>query len=437
MDRRNFLKSSAGAAIGAFGFPYIVPSRVLGKNGQILPNDKINLGFIGVGSMGTGHVHSFVGYEDVQITAICDVRREHRDRAKEIVDQRYNNNDCYTYNDYRELLARKDIDAVVIAVPDQWHALIGIEAARRGKDMYYEKAMGFSINETKALRKAVQDYNIVFQFGTQQRSDTRFRLACELVWNGKIGQLQTITIGSASFEPIPDQPVQPVPEGFDYDFWLGSAVWAPYTFERCTRNWTLIRDYSLGCVGSAWGVHPVDIAQLASGMENTCPVTVEAKGEFPSEGLYDTARHWRAEHTYSNGVKLIHMDRPTAMKTVDQFNLHWEGTLFSGTEGWIFVCRQLMKTFPESLVRTKFSPNDLRMPISNNHHRNFLDAVRTRQRTMSPVESGAQADFVCHHEDIAMRLGRKLYWDPVKEEFINDAEANRLMERPLRSPWHL
>ena len=437
MNRRHFLKRTTGAAIGALGFPYIVPSTVFSHSGSVPPSDRIVMGCIGVGEMGTGHVRSFLGYDDVYIAAVCDVRKSHRDRAKGLVNKRYGNNDCATYNDFREILARKDIDSVLIAVPDHWHALIGIEAARNGKHMYYEKPMSMSVAESQAVREAVKRYNVVFQFGTQQRSNERFRLTCELIHNGKIGELQTIMIGSASYKPIPAQPEQPVPEGFDYDLWLGPAPVAPYTFKRCTRNWTLIRDYSLGCLSGAWGIHHVDISQLANNSDDTAPVETEGYGVFPDKGLYDTAIAWEVEHKYANGVKLIHMDMPTALKRAEQFKIHWMGVLFQGSDGWIYVCREIMKTNPDSLIRYKFSASDKRLPGGTDHRRNFLDAVKNRQQTMSPVDAAARSDMICHHADIAMRLGRKLNWDPVKEEFVNDAEANRLLNRPMRSPWHL
>ncbi|MBN1996084.1 Gfo/Idh/MocA family oxidoreductase [candidate division KSB1 bacterium] len=436
ISRRCFLKSAA-VTVAAAGFPTIVPSSVLGRSGVVPPSDRIVMGAIGVGSMGSGHLRSFLGYDDVYMAAVCDVRASHRDRAKERVDQKYGDTACAVYNDFREMLARDDIDAVFIAVPDHWHVLIGLEAARRGKHMYYEKPLAISIKEGKMIREAVHRYNVVFQFGTQQRSDERFRMTCELVRNGRIGELQSIMIGSANYQPIPNQPAQPVPEGFDYDMWLGPAQYAPYTFERCTRQWTLIYDYSLGCVSGAWGIHPVDIAQWANDADNTGPITVEGAGQVPNDGLYDTAIAWEVEHQYANGVKLIHMDMKTAEKRAEQFLLHWMGMLFLGTEGWIYVAREFIETSPRTLLRTKFGPNDIRLPASKSQRRNFLDCVRSKRTPISPIDTAIRSDVVCHQADIAIRLGRRLTWDPQKEHFINDTDANRLMHRPRRSPWHL
>ncbi|RPI24066.1 MAG: gfo/Idh/MocA family oxidoreductase [Acidobacteria bacterium] len=431
--RRSFLKGTCLAG----AFPTIVSPFALGLNGSVPASDRIVMGMIGVGSMGGGHVRAFLTHADVHVAAICDVREEHRNRAKEAVDAKYGDKACKTYSDFRELLARRDIDAVLIAVPDHWHALIGIEAAQAGKDMYYEKPMARTVAESKAARSAILRHQVVFQFGTQQRSSYNYRFAAELVRNGRIGELKTIMIGSATSQFVPNQPEQPVPPGFDYEMWLGPAPWAPYTFERCTRNWTLIYDYSLGCVSGAWGIHDVDIAQWVLGTDNTGPGEVEGWGVFPKEGLYDTATAWEVEHSYPGGVKLIHMDMRTALKKAKQFSLHWMGMLFEGTEGWIYVSRDGVHTEPASLSKVVIGPNEKQFPKSTDHRRNFLDCVRTRRQPISPIEAAVRSDTVCHQADIAMRLKRRLRWDPVAELFVGDEQANRMLSRAMRSPWHL
>lgn len=430
MNRRTFLKTTGGL----IALPAIVPNVVFS---QQAPNNRINMGFIGVGSMGSGHVRSFLGYDDVRVVAVCDVRDTHREHAKQMVDKWYGNQDCMVYHDFRELLAREDIDAICLATPDHWHVLIGLEAAKHKKDIYFEKPMGMSIQQAKMMRDAVKKYGIIFQFGTQQRSDDRFRYTCELVRNKKIGELQSIIIGSANYKSIPNQPVQPVPPGFDYDFWLGPAPETPYTYERCTRNWTLIRDYSLGCVSGAWGIHQVDIAQWANDSDDFYPTTTEGTGTFPTEGLYDTAIAWEVEHIYPNGVKLIHTDMPTALKRAEQFKLFWMGVLFTGTEGWIYVSRESLHVHPKSLLKGAIRGNDIQLPRSRDHRRNFLDAVKSRQTPLSHIDAATRADIICHQADIAMQLKRRLHWNFEKEEFLNDLEANRLMNRAMRSPWHL
>jgi predicted dehydrogenase len=445
ISRRKFLKAAGTAA--AVGFPCIVPSSVLGPARTVPPSEKIVMGFVGVGSMGGGHVRTFLGYDDVRVTAVCDLRQMFRQRAKDMVDQRYGDNACRSYHDYREMLASKDIDAILNATPDNWHALVGIEAARNRKDMYSEKPLSMSVAESRALRDAIKRYGAVFQFGTQQRSDERFRLACKLARNQRIGGLRTIMVGSYPSITCPNQPTQPVPdkEQFDYDMWLGPAPWAPYTYERCASRamgtlgmWTFIHDYSLGGLSGAWGIHHVDIAQWGNGSDDTGPVEIEGTGSFPRDGLADTAISWEIEHKYANQVKMIHMDTATALKRAPQFSLHKGlGILFIGDEGWVFVCRDFIEAEPKSLLTSTFGANDIQLYRSSNHRRNFLDCVRTRRETVCPIEAAVRSDTICHIDDIAIRLGRRLRWDPDQERFLDDEQANRMLARPMRSPWHV
>lgn len=425
--RRDFLKTA----------PLVVPGSVLGLNGAIPPSDRVVIGHIGVGGMGSGHVRAFVQHADVQTVAICDVRKQHCDQAKAVVDAKYGNADCATYNDFRELIARRDIDAIVMACPDYWHALIGLEAARNRKDMYYEKPMSMSIAENRAMRDAVNRYGVVFQFGTQQRSDAGYRFTCELVRNGRLGKLRNVFIGTATAPYSPDMPEEPVPEGFDYDLWLGPARWAPYNTRRCTRDWTHIRDYSLGCLSSAWGIHDVDITQWALDADSTGPLEVEAAGVFPTKGLFDTAKEFDARLTYANGVTLHLMDMPTALKKRKQFRLQWMSMMFEGDEGWVVVSRNGMHAEPQSLLREVIGPDEMRLTRSVDHRRNFLNAVKTRSTPISPIEAAVRSDAVCHLADISMRLGRKLRWNPEKEIFLDDAAANGMLSVPFRSPWRL
>jgi hypothetical protein len=437
VNRRKFLKASLSSAIGTIGIPILVPSNVIAGIGKTSPSDRIIMGAIGVGQMGTGHIRSFMGYDDVQMVAVCDVRKEHRDRAKDLADANYGNQDCTTYNDFRELLSRKDIDAVYIATPDHWHALIGIEASKQHKDMYYEKPLSRYFNECIAIREAVHRYGVVFQHGTQQRSDWRFRFACELVRNEKIGKLEKILIGSAGYRPVGPQPTEQVPEGFDYNLWLGPAPWKPYTTLRCTRNFTLIYDYSLGCISGAYGVHDVDIAQWAVNADNSGPIEVEGWGEISNDGLYDTILKWETVHKYANGVDLVYMDHMTARKKEPLYKLNSMGIVFVGSEGHIMVQRGFMKTYPKSLMKTISGPDEIQLPRSNDHRRNFLDSVKTRKNPICPVNLSVRTDTVCHQADIAIRLGRKLHWDPENEHFKNDEEANKMLVGHMRSPWHL
>jgi hypothetical protein len=449
--RRAFLKTTATISLGAAGFPYVVPGRVLGAGGATPPSAKIVMGCIGIGSMGGGHLRGFSGQEDVRVVAVCDLRRKFREKAKQTVDQRYGDSGCTMYQDYRELLARPDIDAVCIATPDHWHALIAIEAARNGKDMYMEKPADVHVAAAKALRAAINRYGVVFQFGTQQRSGRDFRLGCELVRNGRVGKLHTIVVGSLPGMVFANQPLQPPPDPreFDYDMWLGPAPWSAYTFQRAASRaegspgyWMHIHDYGLGCLSGAWGIHHVDIAQWGNNTDDTGPLEIEGTGVIPKDGLCDTPVTWRVEHLYANGVKMIHMDSRHTEKEFPQFitptlENRGCGILFIGSDGWVIVSRGGIDAGPKSLLQTTFGSNEPRLPISNNHKRNFLDCVKTRQKTICPVETAVRSDTICHLDDIAIRLGRKLHWDPKAEQFTGDDEANRLLTRPLRSPWRL
>jgi hypothetical protein len=449
VTRRRILKAGAGAAVA---LPSFIPGRVLAADGAVPPSEKIVMGAIGIGSMGYGHLRSFSAQDDVRMAAVCDLRRRFRERSKHHVDQLYGNSDCVMYRDFRDMLARPDIDAVFIATPEHWHVLPALEAARNGKDMYLEKPVDVHVAAAKALRQAVNQYGVVFQFGTQQRSDRNFRHACELVRNQRIGKLQTVVAGSVPGVALPNQPIEPEPDPdeFDYDFWLGPAPWAPYSFERTASRaegspgyWMHVHDYGLGSLSGAWGIHHVDIAQWGIDADDTGPVEIEGTGDIPADGLCDTPTSWWVDHTYANGVRLVHATRERTIETFPQFNSETGcqyagvGVLFVGSDGWVIVSRGGIDAEPRSLLQATFDDGETRLPVSNNHRRNFLDCVKTRQQPVSPVEAAVRSDTVCHLEDIAIRLGRKLRWDPQAERFTNDPEANRLLTRPLRSPWQL
>jgi predicted dehydrogenase len=438
MKRRDFMRSVVGGAAVA-GFPTIIPSSALGADGAVAPSEKIVMACIGVGGMGGGHVRGFLQHADVRVAAICDVREATRNRSRDVVNSYYKNNACAVYNDFREVLARKDIDAVLIATPEHWHTPIAIEAARHGKHMYCEKPIGVSVAEAKALRAAIKRYGVVFQEGCQQRSDQGYRHACELSRNGRIGQLQTVMIGSAGpgvITRLPEQKPEPVPAGFDYDMWLGPAPYVPYTPERVARTWMMIHDYGLGSLGGAWGIHDVDMAQWVTDNDYTTPIETEGEGIFYDD-IRDAAHTWTVEHKYASGVRVIHMDLGTAKKRAEQFNFGSMASMIFGTEGWIYISRQGMRTKPESLMREVIGPNEKKVIVSNDHRRNFLDAIRTGEQTIANVESAAHGEMVNQQADIAMRLKRKVRWDPVKEEFIDDERANRMLARPMRSPWRI
>jgi predicted dehydrogenase len=379
------------------------------------------MGVIGVGGRGRAVMQSFLELSDAQVVAVCDVNKERCQLAKRMVDDKYNKKVCKTYHDYSKLLSRPDIDAVLIASPVFWHVIMATEAAKQGKDMYMEKPVGLSFAEAKVLRQTIHRYGRVFQFGTQQRSGRNFRFACELARNGRIGKVPTIRVGVPGGDFNKKFPQKPVPQGLDYQAWLGPAQWSPFT-DAILNGWTheLISRYSLG-------VHHLDIAQWGNGTELTGPTEVEGTAVFPDEGVLDCAKNWNVNLRYPNGVT-IHFTDNTKNR---------QGVRFEGEKGWVHVNRQGISASPESLLKETMGPDEIHLPASDNHSKNLLDCMRTRQQTVAPVDVAIRSDTLCQLSDIAVRLGRKLKWNPEKEEFINDARATRMLTRPMRSPWHL
>ena len=442
MKRRDFIKITTASASAALGFPTIIPSSALGADGATAPSERIAIGSIGLGRMGGGNTRGFLRYEDARVTAVCDVQASRREQLKGTVDQRYGDKGCATYADYRELLARPDIDAVMIATGERWHPLISIEAARRGKSMYCEKPMARTLEEAKAVRAAVKRAGVVFQLGTQQRSTYYFRHACELVRNGKIGQLKTIAMASAggSRPPLPPEVPTEAPAGIDWDMWLGPSPWAPYSEVRIGLHWLEINDYGLGLMGGSWGIHEYDFGQWVNNTDHTGPISVEGTAEFFRD-IRNTASAYDIEFVYANGVRAHMMDLPKARKRFPQFQLgrpeqRGFGDVLIGSEGWIYVTREGIQTNPESLVRTVIGPDEIRVR-SDDHKRNFLDAIRTGRQPISHIEAAVRGEAMCQMGDIATRLERKLRWDPDKEIFPDDAQANARLSRPMRSPWRL
>ena len=445
LSRRRFLRHAAIATSA----PLLGPASILGR-GAAAPSGRLSLGCIGLGIQGTGNMKTFLGHPEVRVTAVCDVHATQRAAGKAAVDAFYSNQDCTAFRDFRELVARPDIDAIQITAPDHWHPLIALEAARHGKHMYYEKPMGWSFRAAQAVRKAIHDRKVVFQFGTQQRSGGNFRFACELVRNQKIGKLQTILVGVPGSVPCPNQPAEPVPRELDYDLWLGPAPMKPYSFERVrpytsrpneswTRNystWYHISDYCIGFIGN-WGIHHLDIAQWGHGTEDTGPVEVAGKGTFPTAGLADCALTWQVENRFADGVTLVHMDDETSKQHPLQKAGHGHGILFLGTEGWVHVDRSGLDAEPKSLLQLKLGPNDTRLFKSDNHHGNFVDAVKGGSQPAAPIDASVRSDTLAWLDQIAIKLGRKLRWDPVQEDFVGDAEASAMLDRPMRGPWKI
>jgi len=422
LSRRGFLRRAATASAG-MAIPLIVSGRALGADGKVPASERVTLGFIGAGGMNNAHLGGILGNPRCTVLAVCDV-----DQSRRMATQQRVGSQCAAYNDYRQLLDRKDIDAVFVATPDHWHTLISIDACKAGKDIYCEKPLTLTIGEGKALLKTVRRYGRVFQTGSQQRSSGEFRHAVELVRNGRIGRVHTVwvTIGGA---PGGDYaPDEPVPAGLDWNMWLGPAPYSPYNRLRHPYNFRWFYDYSGGKM-TDWGAHHNDIAQWGLGMDGNGPEWIEATGVFPTEGLYDVATSFEVHYTYSTGqlVKCV-SDPPADIRF---------GVTFMGTDGWVWVTRGEIETEPRELRDEVFGPDDTRVDYSNDHHGNFLDCIQTRERPICDVEVGHRSVSVCHLGNIALRTGRKLHWDPAREEFIDDADANRWVDKPYRAPWHL
>jgi len=440
VSRRQFL-GTLGAALAT---PHILPSSVFGQNA---PSNRINVAMIGTGNQGTQDMQAFLAEDDVQVVAVCDVNYASggyktesqflgREPAKQLVEKFYAERKrsgtfrgCGVYVDFREVLDRADVDAVAIVVPDQWHALMTVMAARAGKHIYGEKPLSLTVADGRAMVEAVRRHGVVFQTGSHERSRRQTRFACELVRNGRIGQLKKITavVGPWNkFGPEGAWEPMPVPQGFDYEMWLGPAPWQPYHKDRCLYNFRFILDYSGGQVTN-YGAHSLDMAQWANGTDHTGPVEIEDAGsEWPTDGLFTVAKvvHFRAR--YANGVELECITRNDNV-----------ACRFEGTEGWVETGYKGFHTEPASLKNTVFGSNEISLGTSTNHFRNFLDCIKTRSEPAAPIEVGHRSATLCHIANIAMQLKRNLRWDPDAERFTGDDEANRMLRRPYREPWHL
>ena len=356
------------------------------------------------------------------------MEKSHRDAAKGIVDEKHGDQGCAAYNDFRELLARDDIDAVCIGTPDHWHGLVCIAAAKAGKDMYCEKPLVNTIAEGVAVRDAIKRYGRVLQTGSHERSRPNARYACELVRNGRIGKLHTIRVNlpwdDRDLTPLPVP--MPVPEGFDYDLWLGPTPWYPYTEKRCHFWFRYILEYSGGEVTDR-GAHVIDIGQLGNGTDDTGPVEITGKGDFLRAGLFDIAVKYQFDFTYANGVKMLcTTDGPRGLK-------------FEGTDGWIFIHIHggNLEASSPALLKEQIGPNEIHLGRSPGHHEDFLRAVRTRGTPMASVEVGHRSATMCHLANIAMVTGRTIKWDPVAERITNDEAAQKMCTRPMRGEWRL
>lgn len=455
VSRRKFIDLTAKGALASSaiisGFPTIVPASVFGKNA---PSNRINIGAIGTGRISRGHDMPGVWqYDNALIMAVCDVDSKRAEDAKKLVNGVYakkTGKDSYdgvrVYTDYRELLTNKDIDAVLVSTPDHWHAPIVVHAVEAGKDVYMQKPASLTISEGRMMADAVKRTGRIVQVGSQQRSSHQFRYAAELVRNGRIGQLKTVYVGLPG-DPSGDvEPQMPIPANLNYDMWLGTTPEVYYTEKRVhpqvgydRPGWLRCEQFGAGMI-TGWGSHHIDCAHWAMNTEHTGPIEIWGKADFPKSGLWDVHGIFRTEALYENGVRMVVSNElPNGIK-------------FEGTEGWIFVSRgdapvtasdpiakqQAAKALDASdpkIITSVIGEKEIHLPVSKEHHGNWLESIVSRKEPIAPAEVGHRSCTACLLHHAAMKLNRKLYWDPKKEQFKNDPEANKLLSRPQRKEY--
>lgn len=425
LTRREFLKRSTVVGGLVVGFPTIVPSSVFG---QFAPSNRIGIGLIGMGLMMGSHQGYLLGRADCQILAVCDVDRKRREERKAAIEAAYakktgagSYKGCDAYNEFERIMERKDIDAVVVVTPDHWHAPISNMAMRSGKDVYCQKPMTLTVREGRIMCEVARQYGAILQVGSQQRSERAFRKACEIVRNGWIGKVHTINTTLGEFPPPRTLPEQPIPEGFDYDRWLGPTPWYPYNEERVKGNygggWRCFWDYGARKNGD-WGAHHFDIIQWALGMDHSGPVLFIPKG-------YEGAE-WQT-HIYADGTKVHRVDKVKNGHMIQ----------FIGDKGEVLVSRgDRLETMPPELKDRPLSAGEIHLyTVTRGHEDNWIECIKTRKQPICPPEIGHRTATICHLNAIAERLGRPLKWDPAKEEIIGDPEAARWLDRPRRAPY--
>jgi hypothetical protein len=397
--------------------PCVIPSTALGDENTPPPSERVTLGHIGVGGRGHGLLVGFMRCKGAQSVAACDAYQGRREAVAKMIKGK-------AYADFRELLSRDDIDAVVVATPDHWHVPIANAAARAKKDAYVEKPLGVSIEQDLACQKAFRENQRIFQYGTQQRSSNHCRFGCELVRSGRIGKVHTLEVIAPNGGAGGSTKEIPVPPGLDYDTWCGPAPLAPYSQGRCGTPGTYwIYDYSIGYLGG-WGAHPLDIMVWGSDADVAGPMEVEGTGVIPTEGLYDTVYDWDMKIQMADGVKMI-------------FTPGSDSTKFIGPDGWVRIWRGGIDAEPKSLLKSKIGPDDVHLITSTGQDQNFIDCVKSRQQPVSPIADSVRSDIISLLCDIAVRTGRKIRWDPKKEVIVGDEEATKMLSRPMRAPWTL
>ncbi|MBE3084904.1 MAG: Gfo/Idh/MocA family oxidoreductase [Bacteroidetes bacterium] len=455
ISRRKFLDTSIKAtllsSVAFGGFPTIVPSSVFGKNA---PSEKINIGWIGCGRQGRGDLSATIRYNTAMVVSVADVDSNRAALGKQLIENYYTkqtgNKDYVnvkTYGDYKELLLDKSIDAVLITTPDHWHSQPAIEAALAGKDIYLEKPTSLTIKEGRLLSDVVRRKKVILQVGTQQRSSTQWRVAAELVRNGRIGKLHTVKIGLPGDPAGPEAPEMPIPKNLNYDMWLGSTPKVYYTEMRVhpqnsvndRPGWLRCEQFGAGMI-TGWGQHHFDSAAWGMDTELTGPISIEAVAQFPKSGLWDVHGDFMSKAEYKNGITMLTSGG------------YPNGVRYEGTEGWIFVTRggytatssdpvvqdrnaKALDASDPKILKSVIGENEIHLYVSDSQQGNWIDCIKSRKEPISPVEIGHRACTVCLVTHIAMKLGRKLTWNPDNELFVNDNEANSMLSRSQRAPY--
>ncbi len=422
LTRRSYIKRAAAAV----SLPYLIPASALGLDGAVAPSERITTAVIGMGDRGPSHVGALLSLKQAQITTICEVRgdalTQRRDQYKK------QGLDLKITRDFREIMADPSIDAVTITAPENWHAIMTIEAAKNGKDIYCEKALSLTVAEGRAMCDAVRRYGRVLQAGTQQRSDVRFRQACELALNGYLGKLERVYVSCPSGRRVLKLEPGDVPPDIDYDLWLGPAPFKPYRKNLCNFNWYFLTDYCAGWIQS-WGVHHLDIGLWGAPEFLNGPIEVEGTAEFEPQGDADVSFGWNVKIRADSGLLMEFYH--------DGGHEYGHGVRFIGDKGWVHVTRGGIKASDPAILQTVIRPSDKRLYVSRNHMENFLECIRSRRDPVAPVEVCHAATTLSLVADIATRVKRTVQWDWTKEQFVGDDYANRMLSRTLRQPWHL
>ncbi len=468
--RRHFIDLTLGASAGSLIGPVIVPATALGRGGTA-PSERISVGLIGCGGRGVYESRSYIPFDNCEIVAVCDPQESRRTQAKELFEKLYAERKpgykggIRAYDDFREVLSRRDIDAVYIATQDHWHVPITVAAMKAGKHCHTEKPLGVNIEHDLAALQAGRKYRRIFQYGAERRSTPEARHAIELVLNGRIGKVQKIFVVSPGSETGGSAtPVLPVPKGFDYDLWLGPASEAPFCHDRCLtdgqRNGIFhIRDYSIGFI-AGWAAHPLDQVQWwADNCGLTIPITYEGTGKVPTAGLFNCSYQWDLRCTYANGLVMHFSDNETYKTKADAPHpdlgrtgvpfVH-NAAIFIGTEGWVAIAYEKVATHPASLITSEIGPNEIHLHkgalsahLPNGqegvaaHHQDWIESIKSGQDAVDPMGSAVKSDLISQLSDLCIRTGRTIRWDPARDTVVGDEAAVKMMSQPMRKPWTL